>query len=453
MRKNIAIIGGGISGLAVAYFLNKAGFDLTLFEAENETGGKIKTLNDKGFIIDLGPNTAIESNPILKDIFIEMGSYEKLLYADEASKNRFILKDKKLHKLPLSPTDFFKSDLFSFKSKIRLMMEPLIPKCKGEITIAEFVRKRLGQELLSYAINPFVAGVYAGNPEKLSLKYAFPKLFQLQDKYRSLVIGAVMTARERKKRKEKVKTEAPIFSFKNGMMSLPFIIQNILKGKIKLNTKVKRVIKKLDRFEIEINEGERIEAGFSDVIISVPAYSASSILMSLSPPLGNALKEIEYPPIAVVITVYREKDVGFKERGFGFLVPEIEKRKILGTLWNSYMFRDRTPEGYLLFTTFIGGARQPELVMKSEAELINIVQQELKEIMQIENEPIYFLVKKWEKAIPQYNQGYEKIIDEIEKFQIKEKGIHFCSNFIGGISLSDCIINAKNMADKIRDMD
>jgi len=447
--KKIAIIGAGISGLSVGYFLHKAGADVLIFEEENEVGGKIKTINEKGYTIDLGPNTAIETHDLFNQIFEEMKIYGKVIYASDASKKRFILRDGKLHNLPMNPIEFIRTDLFSCKAKLRLILEPFIRKCEESLTVAEFVKKRFGAEFLNYAIDPFVAGVYAGSPEKLSLKYAFPKLFQLQNKYRSLFIGAIFTARERKKRIEKAKTEAPIFSFIGGMKKFPLVFHNILKEKIRLNAKIKSIIKKLDRFEIELDEGKRFEEGFDEIILSVPAYSAGSILKNLSPALAEVLALIEYPPVAVITTIFKEKDIGFNERGFGFLVPKIENRKILGSLWNSYMFKDRVPTGYALFTTFIGGARQPELVLKSDDELIHITLNELREIMKIEAKPEDCYIKKWQKAIPQYNIGYENIIEEINKFRLNEKRIHFCANYIGGISIGDCLMNAKKIADEI----
>lgn len=447
--KKIAIIGAGISGLSVAYFLHKAGADVMIFEEENEVGGKIKTISEKGYIIDLGPNTAVEMHDLFNQIFKEMGIYGKVLYASSASRKRFILRNGKLHNLPMNAIEFIKTDLFCRKAKLRLMLEPFIKKCEENITVAEFVQKRLGAEFLNYAIDPFVAGVYAGSPEKLSLKYAFPKLFQLQNKYRSLFIGAIFTAKERKKRIEKAKTEAPILSFVGGMKDFPLVFYDILREKIRLNAKVRSIVKKLDHFKIELDEGNRFEEGFDEIILSVPAYSAGSILKNLAPALAEVLTLIEYPPVAVITTIFKEKDVGFKEKGFGFLVPKIENRKILGTLWNSYMFKDRAPIGYVLFTTFIGGVRQPELALKSDDELIFITLNELREIMKIEAKPEDCYIKKWQKAIPQYNIGYEKIIEEINKFRLKENRIHFCANYIGGISIGDCLMNAKRVADEI----
>jgi len=371
MRKKIGIIGAGISGLTVGYYLKKAGFEVRIYEAEGSAGGKLKTEKKDGYIIDIGPNTALETTPLFRELFEELRIENKVLYASSTAQNRYILRGGKLNNLPMKPMEFLRTRLFSTSAKLRLMMEPFIGRGKKEESIAEFVIRRIGKEFLNYAINPFVAGVYAGRPESLSVRYAFPKLYRLEERYRSLIIGSIRGARERKRRAEKAKIESRIFSFRGGMELFPATLAGVFGKSLTLNAPAKKLFKDKDKYVIQFENNAVNDEIFDLIILSTPAYDAGALVAESAPMLASSLTSIEYPPVAVVVTVYKENEPGFREKGFGFLVPEIEQRKILGTLWNSYMFEDRSPAEYVLFTTFIGGSRQPELALQSDEELLD----------------------------------------------------------------------------------
>lgn len=448
-KKRIGIIGAGISGLTVGYYLNKAGLEVRIYEAEGGAGGKLKTERRDGYIVDIGPNTALETTPLFRELFQELQIEDKVLYASDTSQNRYILRSNILHNLPMKPVEFLNTKLFSTRAKFRLMREPFIGRSKKEESVAEFVVRRIGKEFLDYAINPFVAGVYAGKPEKLSVRYAFPKLYRLEERYGSLILGSIRGAKERKERAEKAKIESRIFSFRGGMQHFPDVMAASLDGLIKVKAPAKRIYFDKKKYIIQFENKEIEDEVFDLIIISTPAYNASSLIAGFAPALASHLDSIEYPPVAVVVTAYRIEDLGFKEKGFGFLVPEIEKRAILGTLWNSYMFDKRAPENYVLFTTFIGGSRQPELAMKSDEELLLIVSSELLAIMGIHAKPEMVCIKKWPRAIPQYTLGYGAVLNAIEEFRNAHPGVYICANYIGGIALGDCIMSARRVADAI----
>ena len=227
MNKNIVVIGAGISGLTTAYLLSKKGFDVTVIEKNNSVGGSIESVFENGFLFDRGPNSALETTPVIGQLIRELELEHELLYASKQANKRYILRDNKLHSLPTSPQGFIKTKLFSTKAKFRLMAEPFIGRSNDGYyqSLAEFVKRRLGQEFLDYAINPFVAGVYAGRPEDLSVKSAFPKLYALEEKYGGLIIGTIRSIRERKKRAEVAKQSAKMLSFKSGMIALPKAIE------------------------------------------------------------------------------------------------------------------------------------------------------------------------------------------------------------------------------------
>ncbi|MEO8168378.1 MAG: protoporphyrinogen oxidase, partial [bacterium] len=221
MSGKIVIIGGGISGLTAAWWLHKMGADVTVLEKDQTVGGTIRSVREDGWLVETGPNSALETTPLFNEMFEGLGIAGQRLYADDRSNKRYILRGGRLHPLPMSPGSFLSSSLWTLAGKLRLLKEPFVGRSVKDETIAEFVERRLGKEFLDYAINPFVAGVYAGNPEHLSVRAAFPKLYALEQKYGGLVKGMVKGRRERKQRSEKAKDRAKMFSFKNGMATFP----------------------------------------------------------------------------------------------------------------------------------------------------------------------------------------------------------------------------------------
>ncbi len=227
-QKKIIILGAGISGLTQAYLLTKEGYDVTVIEKKISAGGSMESVVENGYLFDRGPNSGLETTPLIGQLVDELNLQDQLIYANKAGNKRYILKNNNLIPLPMKPQEFLKTKLFSSKAKARVFAEPFIGRSKDGYyqSISDFVVRRLGQEFLDYAINPFVAGVYAGNPDNLSVKSAFPKLYQLEEKYGGLIIGTIKSIKERKQRAEKSKQNAKMFSFKDGMQTLPKAIAN-----------------------------------------------------------------------------------------------------------------------------------------------------------------------------------------------------------------------------------
>lgn len=258
MKGKVIVIGAGISGLTTAYLLKKNGLDVTMLEAESEVGGTMKSKRIDEYLVEYGPNSALETTPLFKVIVEDLGISNQMVYANESSNKRYILKDGKLHLIPMKPQEFFKSRLWSLSGKLRVLLEPFHGRAKEEETVAQFVRRRLGKEFLDYTINPFVAGVYAGDPEKLSVRSAFPRLYALEEKYGGLIIGTIRGAKERKKRAEQSKVSAKMFSFTDGMGALPKALTQFLGESVILNAKVKS-IKKDEKFIVEFESKGKTE--------------------------------------------------------------------------------------------------------------------------------------------------------------------------------------------------
>jgi protoporphyrinogen/coproporphyrinogen III oxidase len=452
MKNKIVILGAGISGLAIAYLLKQKEYDVTVLEKKSEVGGSIETFRENGFLFDRGPNSALETTPLIAKFVEELNLKDQFVYANKVGNKRYILRNNTLHALPMSPQAFLKTRLFSTKAKLRLFAEPFIGKSNDGYyqSIAEFVTRRLGREFLDYAINPFVAGVYAGNPESLSVKSAFPKLYALEEKYGGLIVGTVKSIRERKQRAEKSKQSAKMLSFRDGMIVLPEAIAKYLGDNLLLQAEVKKIEKNDNRYTITcFHKDENITISADVIISTVPSFIAADLFGDFDEGLKKHLLDIYYPPVLVQCLAYKREDVKRPLDGFGFLIPSKEKKSFLGAIWNSVIFPNRSSEDTASFTLFIGGARDPEIFSLDKELLFMKVRGEFETLMKITADPIYTSYKFWPKAIPQYNIGYIEHENYFAEFEKKFPGIILSGNYRGGISVGDCIKNSELVARKL----
>lgn len=442
------IIGGGISGAALLHYLALAGKDVLLLEKGGRLGGVIGThRNDAGALIETGPNSTQTSNPDLLDLIESLGLRGQMVEANPLARNRYILRGGRLHPVPASPPAFLRSSLFSLPVKLRLLREPFIGRAAvQEESVAEFVRRRIGPEFLEYAINPFVSGVYAGRPERLSLRHAFPKLHKLEAEHGSLIRGAIRGGRARRqaaRRGEVPRDRAKLVSFQQGMETLPAAIEQRWRGSVRLGVAVQRLQRDADGWVAVSNAGDVRAAR---VILATDATTAATLLQPHHPGAAQSLREIEYPPVAVAVSLYRRSDIQHPLDGFGMLIPEVEKRKVLGVIFSSTLFPHRAPEGMVALTTFIGGARQPELPPLGQDRLAELVYAEHAALLGASTPPCSFNLTVWERAIPQYNVGYGCVLDSIADAEIALPGLHLLGNYRGGVSVADCIQSARNLA-------
>jgi protoporphyrinogen/coproporphyrinogen III oxidase len=461
-KTDVIVIGEGITGLCVGYWLKKSGVNAIVLSKDNEVGGTMKSVHDHGFLYETGANTALETTPLFKGLVSDLKLESEFIYAKPEGNNRYILRDGVLHSMPLGPGSFLSTKLFSPAAKFRVIKEPFIGKAAKEESIAEFVERRLGRDFLDYAIDPFVAGVFAGNPEQLSVRSAFPKLYALEEKYGGLFKGMIKGAKERKQRAEKAKDRAETFSFINGLQILPRAIAASLGKSVILSAKVTKIRNLTTernepsnepdarRYLVEyLHNDQEAEIEADSIVFAVPAYDAFPLIKPLSAETAHILSSIYYPPIISVFLGINRKNIGHRLDGFGFLIPSKEKRNILGCLWNSCLFANRAPEGMVALNAFIGGARQPELTTLSDERIIQITLDELKSIMQLSGNPVYLHLTRWHKSIPQYEIGYQQKIDALEQFEESFPGMVLAGNYRRGISVGDCVINANEIAKTI----
>jgi protoporphyrinogen/coproporphyrinogen III oxidase len=451
MKKKIVVIGAGISGLAAAYLLKQKGYDVTVLEKKSEVGGSLETSYENGFLFDRGSTSALETTPLIAKFVEELNLHDQLVYTNKEANKRYILRNNTLLALPMSPSALLKSKLFSPQAKLRLFAEPFISRSKDGYyqSVAEFITKRLGREFLDYAINPLAAEVYAGNPESLSVKSAFPNLYALEEKYGGLIIGTFKSIKERKQLAEKSKQSAKMFSFRDGMIVLPKALAKYLGTNLMLQAEVKKIEEQDNGYSLSItHKDEDISISVDTIISTVPAFNAADLLCNFDEELKKHLLDIYYPPVLVQYLAYKKEDVKQPLDGFGFLIPSKEKKSFLGSIWSSVIFPNRSSEDTTSFTLFIGGARDPEIFSLDKELLFMKIRGEFETLMKISGEPVFSSYKFWSKAIPQYNIGYIEHENYFDTFEKKFPGIILSGNYRGGISVGDCIKNSELVAEK-----
>lgn len=453
------MVGGGISGLATGHFLKQCGVRATVLEREGRAGGSIRTVRRNGFLFEPGPNSVLDNSEAMRQLIDEVGLTESVEYASEAATNRYIVRDSQLMALPASPIAFLRTRLFSARAKLRLLREPFIRPAppEAEETLAEFVLRRLGREFLDYAIDPFVAGTFAGVPEELCVRSAFRRLHALEQEHGSLIRGAIRLKKQRRKERPEVQSDRlqagpsqRLFSFAGGFSTLVGALTAELGDDLRTGTAVQGIERDGDGFSLLCSspEGE-LQVKASSVALTIDAWAYPKVAFGFDFPLRAALAQIPHPPVASVFLGYRLNPLGRDLDGFGFLTPRLEQRRILGTLWNSCLFGGRAPEGGIALTTFVGGRRQPENATWEDDQLVGAVREELRDLMGLEPPPDEAIVHRWSHAIPQYTVGHGDFVRRIEAFEESQPGLYLAGNYRGGISLGDCVTNAQTMSARI----
>jgi oxygen-dependent protoporphyrinogen oxidase len=451
--KSVAVIGGGITGLTAAFQLQRQKIPVTLYEASGRVGGVIQSVRQDGYLAEFGPNTVLETSSKIGALINDLGLLERRLYSDPQAENRYIVRGGKPVRLPGSPAGFLRTPLFSAGAKLRLLREPFIRRAPAdrEESLASFVKRRIGQEFLDYAINPFVAGVYAGDPARLSVQHAFPKLHTVEQRYGSLILGQFLGARERKRRAEVSKQNAKKVSFDEGLQLLTETLGASLSEPPQVNCPVQGLRQDAGGWAVIAGpKGQEREREHSVVIYTGPAYRFPEIRLATERRLnGGPLGQIAYPPVASVVLGFRREDVAHPLDGFGMLIPEIERFHILGTLFSSSLFPNRAPRGHVTLTSYIGGTRAPELALRPEDELVELTVRDLSSILGISGRPTFRHCFLFPKAIPQYEVGYGRFKELMARMESDAPGLFLAGNYRDGVSLGDSILSGHNIAERV----
>lgn len=461
--RRVAVIGGGLSGLATAFFIleeaagKNLSVELTLWESAPRFGGKIGTVSREGFRCETGPNGFLDNTPQTLDLVDRLGIGERLLRSSDAARRRFIFSGGRLRQLPEKPAAFLRSDLLTMRGRLRIVGEYFVPPRKehaaGEDeTVAAFIRRRLGEEALQKLIDPMTSGIYAGDPEAMSMASCFPRVVALEREYGGLIRG--MMAKQKEARSgggKKVSGAGPggtLTSFEHGLQELIDALTAALGERTRASIPAVGLSSQGGNhdgtYTVTFEGGETVTA--EAVVVATPAYAAAGLLGALSPEAADLLRSIPYSALSVAHFGLDRATAGHDLNGFGFLVPHQEGRKILGSLWSSSIFRERAPAGKALLTTMVGGAREPLAPLLEDEALTALVRRELQATMNLSEPPDFTLLTRWERAIPQYRPGHEKRLREIDERLEPRAGLFLVGNAYRGIGVNDCVKAAGNLA-------
>ncbi|WP_029916078.1 protoporphyrinogen oxidase [Pelobacter seleniigenes] len=454
----IAVIGAGISGLATAYAIEQQALSAGLtvetrvFEKDSRSGGKIWSIHEDGFICEWGPNGFLDNKPMTLDLCRQLGVDNLLLRSDDNARKRFIYSGQELHRLPENGPSFLKSGLISWPGKLRLAGEMLIPKRKdqGDETLAEFGRRRLGSEALDKLIAPMVSGIFAGDPETMSLKSCFPRIYELEQQYGGLLKAMLKLAKQKRAEQKAGKVVASaagpggvLTSFNGGIQDLTNAAAAALQGELLLGCTISELVPKDGGFILTAAGGEQYDAEI--VVTAAPAFAVAAMLERSCGAAAELLKEIPYATMNVVCFGYERERIERDLDGFGYLIPKAEGKSILGTLWDSSIFPNRAPAGKVLLRSMMGGATNPAAIELSEEEVKSKTMTDLRQIMGITCEPEFVRIFRHRHAIPQYTRGHAARVGAIRERLATMPELILTGNAFGGVGLNDCV-NAANQA-------
>jgi oxygen-dependent protoporphyrinogen oxidase len=448
-KNDVVIIGGGLTGLSLAYLLQRKGVDFLLLEKASRPGGVIHTSQREGFIYETGPNTGIIAYPEVAELFEMLSPDCELELADPKAENRWILKNKKWHALPSGFLAAVKTPLFSWKDKIGILSEPFRKKGSNSMeSVAGLVKRRLGQSYLDYAVDPFISGIYAGDPDLLVTKYALPKLYALEQNYGSFIKGAIKKAREPRSERDK-KATRKVFAAKGGFGNLI----STLSGKIPDERMIPgiegiRISQNKNGFEVTYTDKNQnrhtIEA--RKIVSTVGAHALPGLFDFITNSDLQPIISLRYAKVVQVIMAFKNWK-GPALNAFGGLVPSKEKRRVLGVLFPSSIFKNRVPEGGALLSVFLGGIKRPEISEMDDSELMAMVHEEMNELLQTGVSELAFAeIHRYKHAIPQYDFTSPQRLERIRELEEKYPGLLLAGNIRDGIGIADRIRQASLLA-------
>lgn len=446
----IAVLGAGISGLTVAHELLRGGHEVIVLDRRAAPGGRIHTERRNGFLVEHGPNSMISPAPGAEHLVAALGLAAERIEKGQDVRHRYLVRGGRAHALPLDPLGFFSSSFFSLSGRLRLLAEPFVRRGPADESVAAFVRRRFGRELLDYVFDPLVGGIYAGNPEQLSITALLPRLKQLEMRYGSVVRGVAAKAiagldpRFDPRRRN-------LCSFREGMASLPRRLANALGPRIWSGAQVTSLHALASGgFRLYLRDGDIDTSLRADgVVVALPAYAAARVLAPLSAAIGDGLAAIEHPPLAVVALGYRRAQIAHALDGLGVLTPTVERRGVLGLIFSSTLFAHRAPDGHVLLTAYVGGARQPELALLPREDLLALVRAEAEHLLGCRGQPVFDSVRYWRQGLPQPDLAHARRIEALRQVEAEFPGLAITGNYVAGVSTAACIDEAMATAGRI----
>jgi protoporphyrinogen/coproporphyrinogen III oxidase len=446
----VAVIGAGLTGLTAAYRLKQRGCRVVVYEASDRIGGSIKSVRRDGYLAELGPSSLAAPSAAVATLLAELGLDSSRTTASSSARHRYIVRKGRLARLPTSPAELLTSRLLSNGAKLAIFGEPLVEAGDSplEESIAAFVRRRFNQEVLDYIVNPFIAGIFAGDPEQLSVRHATPKLHALERTHGSVMKAFVQMMKARAEGGRAAGGPGSVISFKEGLQEIPDALGRELANEVRLRAPVTQLRKGPRGWTV--GAAFQTPELFDAVVFAAPAHSLDEIDLDLAGAERlSTLSSIFHPPVAVVALGFRRDQVTHPLDGFGFLTPEVERKRVLGVVFSSSLFPDRAPEGHVLVTAFVGGTRDPDLVQADPQTLTARVLDDLRTLLGTRGEPSFRAVEVWPKAIPQYVLGYGRFKEIAEDIERRNAGLVLAGTYRDGVSLGDAIGSAEQGAARI----
>jgi protoporphyrinogen/coproporphyrinogen III oxidase len=448
--KKVAIIGGGISGLAALHFLvsrHSSELEAVLLEKENRLGGTIGTDRVDGYVSEWGPNGFLDRIPLTLQFVEELGISHLLAPAESRSGKRFIYAHGRLNEISPSPVKFMTSPLLSVAGRLRLAMEPFIRQKRDwdvDESVFNFAARRIGPEAARTLIDPMVSGIFGGDARQLSLQSCFPIMVQMEKEHGSLVRALIARMRQAKRAGRKGAGPAGpaghLTSFTGGLQTLIDTLRTRYSSYLRFDHDVKRITRSGDRYTVECTNGFADQ--YDAVICSSPAYAAAAVTREMDAELSHNLGQVPYASIAVVCLGYKREEVGHDLDGFGFIIPRFERKRILGTIWSSSIFTDQAPPGTVQMRTMVGGATDPQAAALSDDRLLDLVTAELRPMLAISGIPSYVRIYRYDRGIPQFILGHPARLAALEARLARFPGVQFTGNAYEGVGLNDCVVRS-----------
>jgi oxygen-dependent protoporphyrinogen oxidase len=441
---HLIVIGAGISGLTTALYLSRAGYQVTVLERAARVGGLVESVASDGFVYDLGPQSFLLS-PALQKLIREVGLEQSLLQAP-ARAPRFVYAADRLWAVPLNPFALLTTPLFGWSTKRRLLLEPLRRTQPPENeTVAAFTRRKFGEEFLDRLVGPFVSGIYAGDPERLGLRDAFPDLYTWEREHGSVVRGAL--------RQRRPQERSGLVAVAGGNARLIEALARQLGNRVLCGVAVEALEllpgESSGRFVLHLSAGADRQLMADAVVVATSAPEAARLLQNVDPAAASLLQQVEYAPVGVVVTSFRRDQIQHSLEGFGFLLAEGAWAPVLGTVWTSSLFADRAPAGMCTLVSFVGGARYPEALEWPEDRIAGCVQEMLRAVVGSSGPPQFCRVRVHRPGLPQYVVGHRSRMDRLRVRLAALAGLYLVGNYLEGISLPACVELAMRTARKI----
>jgi oxygen-dependent protoporphyrinogen oxidase len=461
--KRVAVIGAGVSGISFCYYLEKistAPVEIRVYEKSNRIGGLVETIRTDGLIIDTGPDCFILEKPVPLEIAKELGFEGDVVHAVEETKGTYIYAGGRLHIMPeglmtLVPTKFLPfatTGLFSFAGKLRMLLDLFLPRGnKEDETLAEFVRRRLGEEALNKLATPLVAGIYGSDPESMSLRATFPRFLEMEEKYRSLILGFLNQRKKMKKKKGSAENPRSYFlSFRYGMAELcEKMVESLKNTEFRFGTTVRKVDYSGGKYSVITDNGSN---EYDAVVFAVPAHTAAVILPEELSMVSEKLSSYTYNSVATVNFVFDKRSFSAELKGHGFVVENKADISISAATFITNKWPERAPEDKHVIRVFVGGGSKSGLAEMEEEKITEIALKDLFKVLNSKpREPEEIYVRRFIKAMPQYDSGHLKRVEEIESVLKDMKGLFLTGSYLRGIGVPDCIKQGMMTAEKVKE--